>query len=187
VTSPAIHRGAAAVAMPWKNGGGATRELARHPAEGDFDWRLSVAEVAESGPFSEFPGVDRIIVLLSGAGMDLAVQGGVDDGLVELRQPHGHHEFAGELAVSALLVDGPSTDLNLMVRRDCWSAEVVRHEGPGRADADVVLAYVVAGVAVLPDGRTAGVGDAVECMGAVEWTGDALLLLFALTQPMSSA
>ena len=53
--------------MPWKNGGGVTSELARSPQADEFDWRLSVAEVATDGPFSQFPGIDRLLVLLSGA------------------------------------------------------------------------------------------------------------------------
>ena len=53
------------MAQPWANGGGITREVAvRADAEG-FQWRVSLAEVASSGPFSEFPGVERTIVLLS--------------------------------------------------------------------------------------------------------------------------
>ena len=41
-------------AEPWKNGGGVTREVAACGAEvetGDFDWRVSIAEVAAPGPF----------------------------------------------------------------------------------------------------------------------------------------
>ena len=44
-------------AVPWKNGGGVTREVAAHPAGAsleDFDWRVSTAEVRAAGPFSGF-------------------------------------------------------------------------------------------------------------------------------------
>ena len=61
--------------MPWKNGQGVTREIAREPAEGeDFLWRLSIAEVAASGDFSLFPGYDRTITLIEGAGMRLVFE-----------------------------------------------------------------------------------------------------------------
>ena len=56
----------------WKNGAGLTREIAVEPrgaSVGDVDWRASVAEIAGDAPFSRFPGVDRCIVLLRGAGM----------------------------------------------------------------------------------------------------------------------
>ena len=45
------------VARPWKNGGGITHEVIRVPADPeDFRWRVSMAEVAASGPFSRFTG-----------------------------------------------------------------------------------------------------------------------------------
>jgi environmental stress-induced protein Ves len=59
-------------AQPWKNGGGQTRELVCQPAGAslqDFDWRISVATIAASGPFSSYPGVDRSITLLAGDGV----------------------------------------------------------------------------------------------------------------------
>ena len=47
-------------AMAWKNGQGMTREIAREPGDGDFLWRLSIAEVAASGDFSlRFVGQSR--------------------------------------------------------------------------------------------------------------------------------
>ena len=63
-----LHRFALAdlSASPWKNGGGSTREIVcRPPGAGmdGFDWRVSVATIARSGPFSVFTGVDRVIVL----------------------------------------------------------------------------------------------------------------------------
>lgn len=60
--------------MPWKNGGGMTRELVCQPPDADmdsFDWRVSIAHIASDGPFSSFSGVDRIITLLSGGGVHL--------------------------------------------------------------------------------------------------------------------
>ena len=42
-----------AAPVPWKNGGGVTRELLRLPADGGDDWtlRISVADIAADGPF----------------------------------------------------------------------------------------------------------------------------------------
>lgn len=51
-------------AQPWRNGGGITHEIARWPEQGDpYDVRISLAEVARSGPFSQFPGYRRWSVL----------------------------------------------------------------------------------------------------------------------------
>jgi hypothetical protein len=60
--------------MAWKNGTGRTTEIDVHPpraALDAFDWRISVADVARSGPFSRFAGIDRTIVVIAGAGMRL--------------------------------------------------------------------------------------------------------------------
>ena len=62
-------------ATPWKNGGGLTREIVCMPHGGgldSFDWRVSIAHIASNGPFSTFPGVDRVITLLeNGAAHEL--------------------------------------------------------------------------------------------------------------------
>ena len=65
--------------MPWRNGLGTTTEIAAEPsADGRFHWRLSIADVAQSGPFSSFEGYDRTIAVVAGAGMRLAVAGQPD-------------------------------------------------------------------------------------------------------------
>jgi environmental stress-induced protein Ves len=56
--------------QPWKNGRGETRVIAADAPEG-FRWRLSWASVPESGPFSLYPGYDRILVPLGGSGISL--------------------------------------------------------------------------------------------------------------------
>lgn len=105
----------------WKNGRGWTREIARSPAQGDWDWRLSIAEIEEDAPFSRFDQVDRELVLLSGNGLALRF----DDGMEQvLTPPHDRARFAGERAVSGVLVDGPTQDFNVMWRRDRVSVQL---------------------------------------------------------------
>jgi environmental stress-induced protein Ves len=108
----------------WKNGAGLTRELAVSPpnAGSDFDWRISVAEVARDAPFSAFPGVDRCIVLLGGAGMLLREAGGAWQ--QRLDQPLQPFDFPGDVDVDARLIDGTSHDFNVMTRRGRWRSEV---------------------------------------------------------------
>ena len=60
-------------ATPWRNGGGVTRELAAWPQAADWTWRMSVAEVGQSGAFSIFDGVDRWFAVLAGSGVQLMV------------------------------------------------------------------------------------------------------------------
>lgn len=105
----------------WRNQMGWTREICRFPAEGDWHWRLSIAEIERDSAFSAFPGIDRELVLLSGNGLRLRF----DDGEVhELHPPHGKLRFAGERVVTGELLDGPTHDFNLMWRRDEVHAEL---------------------------------------------------------------
>ena len=109
--------------QPWKNGAGLTREIAFGGAcSTDFDWRISLAEVERDAPFSAFPGVDRCIVLLRGAGMHLRSQDGTLDHA--LTTPLLPFRFPGDVALDAILVDGPSSDFNVMTRRGVCRSEV---------------------------------------------------------------
>lgn len=131
---------------PWKNGGGRTTELALHPPAADlarFAWRASVADVAADGPFSEFEGVDRTLVLLRGAGMRLS-----GDALaLDVRVPFEPVAFAGDFACHCVLHDGPVQDFNLMVRRAeaRASVEVVRDQGIAARPARFMLCYAASG------------------------------------------
>jgi environmental stress-induced protein Ves len=130
----------------WRNDGGWTREIVRAPeGEADYDWRLSVAEVESAGPFSHFGGCDRILVLLGGEGMALQSA----DSTVVLRAPGEFLRFAGELPIDAALVAGPTTDLNLIWRRDhCNVVMVPATSGAtdvaGGGAHEVVIAFSLA-------------------------------------------
>ncbi|MCX5192608.1 HutD family protein [Streptomyces sp. NBC_00249] len=132
MTSPAgirILRAADRAAVPWKNGGGVTREIAARPEDAgtaDFAWRVSLAEVAADGPFSEFPGVDRTLTLAEGAGMDLTV--GEEHRRVDERYAPRH--FPGDLPTGCRLLGGPVVNFNVMWRRERAGARtaVVRGE-----------------------------------------------------------
>jgi uncharacterized protein len=116
-------RRSAFVAAPWKNGGGITHEAMRVPASGDtFRWRVSVAHIDASGPFSEFAAYRRTMVLLRGAGIELRFG---DGGRKALRHVGKLVEFDGAVPVYCELLNGPCVDLNLMVCK------------PGRAGACV--------------------------------------------------
>jgi uncharacterized protein len=108
----------------WKNDGGWTTEIARDPADAaiDFHWRVSIAEIERDGPFSSFPGVDRDLLLLSGNGMELDIDGAPPLRLTERFQ---RVRFAGESQVGCRLLAGPTRDFNVMARRGVVCAEVV--------------------------------------------------------------
>ena len=106
-------------ATPWKNGGGSTRQLAIFPETAgldDFAWRISCARMERDGPFSAFPGIDRSLALLAGAGLRLHR----GSGTIPLQPCTAPLSFAGEEVIEAELADRGILDLNLMTRRDGW-------------------------------------------------------------------
>lgn len=107
----------------WKNGLGWTREIARLTEGGDWQWRLSIAEIEQDAAFSCFPGVDRELVLLTGNGLRLRFGDGETH---ELLPPHDRLRFAGEREATGELIDGRTTDFNLMWRRDAIDAQLWR-------------------------------------------------------------
>ncbi|WP_068876043.1 MULTISPECIES: HutD family protein [unclassified Phenylobacterium] len=113
------------VATPWKNGGGVTREVTVWPPGagfGDFHWRVSMAEVRVDGPFSMFPGVDRILAVLEGR-LALAV---APFGEFDLSPTGAPAAFPGDAPATARVLEGPVLDLNLMARRGVAHATLDR-------------------------------------------------------------
>lgn len=115
-------RAAERVAVPWKNGGGVTREVAAYPPGAgidDFEWRISLADVAVAGPFSSFAGIDRVLTVLEGR---LLLR--FADGRVEDLAPGAPCAFSGDAVVHGTPLEGRVRDLNVMTRRDAWTAKV---------------------------------------------------------------
>ncbi|MHB1057014.1 MAG: HutD/Ves family protein [Rhodanobacter sp.] len=147
--------------QPWKNGLGRTREIAVQPSGAggeDFLWRASIAEVDSAAPFSSFPGIDRQIVLLDGAGFAMTL----DDGRTHaLTTPFVPFAFPGEAKVTVALAGGPTRDFNLMLRRSRvrGGIEAWRDAGPHAIDTATVLVYCARGTIDSADG-TLQAGDA---------------------------
>lgn len=105
---------------PWRNGGGLTRVIAvgrpRAPgatAAGEWDWRLSLAEIARAGPFSALPGVARQLMLVDGGPLLLRVGGRA----ARLQAVGDTLRFLGTDCVEADPGDTPVRVLNLMWRQ----------------------------------------------------------------------
>jgi len=150
--------------MPWKNGGGATTEVAIAPANAtldDFDWRISMAHVATPGPFSRFPGIDRTLAVLHGHGIRLTV---ADTPAVTLTPTSPPHVFPGDADAAATLVDGPIDDLNVMSRRDRYRHRMTRH----RVTEAIAVPLDAEAIITMPR------GGGIECIinGAVTQIGD---------------
>ena len=129
--------------MPWKNGGGSTEEITRDAGAGldGFGWRLSIADIAESGGFSSFAGYQRVITVLQGDGMTLCVDG--DDTRPLL--PLDPFAFSGESQVSCTLLGGAIRDFNLIYAPQRYSARLQWLDGEQRffTSAGTVLVFSV--------------------------------------------
>ena len=127
------------VATPWKNGGGITRELYCYPVAAKFDdfvWRVSVAELSQASVFSIFPGVDRVITVLEGEGLDMNT--------LTLR-PFQPYRFCGEQIIHAQPQGGVCQDFNLMLRRGTVSGEVQVWHGDHEIGENCVVLFCAQG------------------------------------------
>jgi environmental stress-induced protein Ves len=113
------------IAVPWKNGGGTTSEVAAYP-EGagfdDFGWRISIARIDRGGPFSVFPGIDRKLAMLEGR-VTLTIEG---QNVIALSPESPPAIFPGDVPTSAELIQSPASDLNVMTRRGAFRAFMER-------------------------------------------------------------
>lgn len=142
------------IAVPWKNGGGVTMEVAVFPPSAGFDdfgWRVSIAQINRGGPFSIFPGVDRELGMLEGrVSLNIAEQSAID-----LSHDAGPVRFAGDVPTSAELVGESATDLNVMTRRGLFASHMARQRGEKFAiepDAVAVFAFPLERITVRAGG-----------------------------------
>ncbi len=144
MSSVKVWRAADYVRMSWKNGGGSTEEITRDAGTGldGFGWRLSIADIAESGGFSTFAGYQRVITVIQGAGMVLTVDGEEQRGLLPLQA----FAFKGDSQVSCRLITGPIRDFNLIYSPQRYHARLQWIDGEQRffSTAQTVLVFSVA-------------------------------------------
>ncbi|MDO7898265.1 HutD/Ves family protein [Pseudomonas citrulli] len=163
--------------MPWKNGGGSTEEITRDAGTGleGFGWRLSIADIAESGGFSTFPGYERIISVLQGDGMTLNVDGQPTRAL----RPLDPFAFSGESQVHCTLLGGPIRDFNLIYAPQRYRARLQWMGGLQRffSEAQTVLVFSAA------PGLTLKVGESAVGLGlydCLQLTGNTGLVEFSI-------
>jgi uncharacterized protein len=106
--------------QPWKNGGGITRDLLAWPQAADWQLRISVADVAQSGPFSAYPGITRWFAVVQGEGVVLRFGERVHT-LAPGSQPL---RFDGGDAPGCDLIRGPTLDLNLLAASKAGRADM---------------------------------------------------------------
>ncbi|HUR28577.1 MAG TPA: HutD family protein, partial [Planctomycetota bacterium] len=113
--------------VPWKNGRGVTSEIALGPEgasfeRGDFDWRVSTARIEEAGPFSEFAGFDRILVITAGDGVLLEHGPAAPRARLRRLEPY---RFSGDWPTQCEPVRGPVADFNVLTRRGRVTGDVM--------------------------------------------------------------
>jgi uncharacterized protein len=131
-------------ASPWRNGGGVTRELLAWPRAGDWQLRISVADIASDGPFSAYPGIERWFAVLEGGAVRLRV--GPDEHMLDADS--APLRFDGGEPVDCRLAAGGTRDFNLMAPPG--RATLRRTAGPQRFELQapaIVGVYVHSNVA----------------------------------------
>lgn len=155
--------------MPWRNGGGTTQEVACNPggSTAAFDWRVSIADVAQDGGFSAFTGYQRIITVLEGQGIVLTVDGQAHAPL-PARQPYA---FSGDARVDCRLVDGPIRDFNLIYSPARYEARLQWVKGGVAAPwilrsaaRSVLVLNAGAGLTVTIDGVVHALPSRYDCL-----------------------
>lgn len=174
--------------VPWKNGGGITRNIATGMRGDALAWRISRADVDVEGPFSNFEGLTRILTVVSNHSMELRH----DDGIL-----HAHSwtplKFDGGLEVVSHLPDGPLTDLNLMFDPTLCRAHAKVSRGPDQiappTDQSICVLHVLQGTPQ-SEAQGFGVGDSLFLTSSdqapvVLDQGDAVLEI--LIQPLDQS
>lgn len=132
--------------LPWRNGLGSTVELlAETPNKNEaFSWRLSIASVANDGPFSDFSGYDRTLLLLEGSGITLNKPNGI---FKVLNLSLDYANFKGEDLIDATLHNGPIKDFNIMTLRSICTSSVTAIDETSESllniNADKLLVYSI--------------------------------------------
>lgn len=145
--------------QPWKNGLGVSRVIADDPVGAGFDalgWQVSATEIAADCPFSALPGLDRLFVVIGGAGVELSSLDERGERKVAVVRPgEAPHAFRGDWVTQCRLLAGPVRVLNVIARRGAFEA-ALRCEASGRVDA--ALGEIV--VAIDPASLDAWIIDA---------------------------
>lgn len=98
-----------------------TREIAKDESGERPAWRISIATIDRSGPFSDFTGYDRTMVPLSGVPFELLFR---DRDAIAVRELYRPATFRGEWKAECRLLAGPAEDLNVMTLRSSFAHRV---------------------------------------------------------------
>lgn len=109
---------------------------ANGPLPDGWSWRLSTADLPHDAPFSLFVGVIREFCVATGGGVILTI-----DGVSHHCGPHSITTFDGGSSVHASIIDGPTKDINLMVKHGSPPFHLTVHtSGNGFQGAEALVA-----------------------------------------------
>lgn len=163
--------------VPWKNGGGMTQDLLKVPCAADAEahWRISIARIERSGPFSTYPGIERVFMPLDGDGVRLDYGGAAPARDVA---PFEAVRFDGSWQTHCTLLGGPCRAFNLMLAQEHAAGGLARRRlkgtAPFAAPGAILLLYCFAGQVGAP--TPLGPGDSLCVEEAAELSGDATLV-----------
>lgn len=122
---------------PWKNKGGTSRSLAVWPPHAAVDheeWRVAVSDIDKAGPFSAYPGFDRLLLPLA-VGLRLGFDGAAPAPVPIFETI----AFDGGVPTAcALDADAAAKGIqvvNLLLRRGRRSGRLQAYPGAGRVPA----------------------------------------------------
>jgi uncharacterized protein len=117
----------------------------------DWDWRVSIADITQAGPFSTFPGMYRQLTLIEGGGIVLKSV----SGSMRLTRIGDSVVFPGEETLHVTLIDGPVRACNVIARRGI-SAGAAHVHGAAVLNGGYNVALVLAGEFALGTARQPG-------------------------------
>jgi len=165
--------------VPWKNGLGLTSEIAIFPKaadfhDGDFEWRVSCAQVSAPNRFSQFIGYDRALTIVRGDGLIL-------NG--ENLLPRAVQYFSGSDKVDCQMIGSPVLDLGIIYKKGEYTVELqhdfhrtLNRAGHKEAEVEIKVAqghhyfYVVRGRGSLLLDKNFSEGDVLCAKGPVTFT-----------------
>lgn len=127
--------------QPWKNGKGFTRTLFSDAiaSNDEWTWKISIAEINGTQPYSAYPGIRRGQVALGPGAVNLEI-----DGQIKLLPVEGTIVFEGEDDVVATPASEGFLDLNVMGLRRAWNPSVEIVESPVLECRDSCVQVLVA-------------------------------------------
>ena len=115
--------------QPWKNGLGVSQIIADCPQGAGFDavlWQVGSTKIAADCPFSSLPGLDRLFMVLEGAGVELTCIDEMSGKIIRARIDMLRTLFAfrGDWRTTCRLLGGPVRVFNVITRRGRANAQV---------------------------------------------------------------